>query len=59
MKFEQEITVEIDTTLDEIKHILKNKGFKIKEGYDLDDIYMINKNDKIGNNYLELLKSVF
>lgn len=56
MKYEQEITVEVDTTLDEIKNILKNKGFKIKEEYDLDDIYMINKNDKIGNNYLELLK---
>lgn len=56
MKFEKEITVEVDATLNEIKLILKNKGFKIKVEYDVNDIYMINKNDKKGNNYLDLLK---
>ncbi len=56
MKFEKEITVEVDVTLNELKLFLENKGFKIKEEYDLNDIYMINKNDKVCNNYLELLK---
>ena len=56
MKFENEITVEIDVTLNELKDILKNKGFEVKEEYDLNDIYMINKNDKKDNNCLELLK---
>lgn len=56
MKFEKEITVEVDVTLNELKLFLENKDFKIKEEYDLNDIYMINKNDKVCNNYLELLK---
>ena len=56
MKFENEITVEIDVTLKELKDILKNKGFEVKEEYDLNDVYMINKNDKKDNNCLELLK---
>lgn len=43
MKFENEITVEIDVTLNELKDILKNKGFEVKEEYDLNDVYMINK----------------
>ena len=29
MKFEKEITVEVDATLNEIKLILKNKGFTL------------------------------
>lgn len=35
MKFEKEITVEVDVTLNELKLFLENKGFKIKEEYDL------------------------
>lgn len=56
MKYEKEITVEIDVKLSELKSILKTLGFKIIEEYDLNDIYMINKNDRSYNNYLELLK---
>ena len=56
MKYEKEITVEIDVKLDELKSILKTLGFKIIEEYDLNDIYMINKNDRSYNNYSELLK---
>ena len=57
MKFEKEITVEVNTTLDNLKIILKNKGFNLKETYDLNDIYMINKNDNNKDiDYLELLK---
>lgn len=48
--------MEIDVTLNEIKELLKNKGFEVKEEYDLNDVYMINKNDKKDNNFLELLK---
>ena len=58
MKFEKEITVEVDVTLNELKLFLENKGFKIKEEYDLNDIYMINKNDKVCNNYLELFEAL-
>lgn len=48
--------MEIDVTLNELKELLKNKGFEVKEEYDLNDVYMINKNDKKDNNFLELLK---
>lgn len=48
--------MEIDVTLNELKELLKNKGFEVKEEYDLNGVYMINKNDKKDNNFLELLK---
>ena len=54
MDFENEITVEVDTDLDSLIKILEGRGFELKEEYDLNDIYLINKNDKQGN-YLEML----
>jgi len=54
MNYENEITVEVDTSLDELISILENNEFKLKEAYDLNDIYLINKNDKEGN-YLSML----
>ena len=54
MNYENEITVEVDTTLENLIDILLDKGFKLKEVYDLNDIYLINKNDKKGN-YLSML----
>ena len=46
MKYEDEITVEVTTDLDSLIKLLKDNGFKLKEEYQLNDIYMINKNDK-------------
>lgn len=54
MDFENEITVEVDTDFKNLINILEDKGFKLKETYDLNDIYLINKNDKIGD-YLSML----
>ena len=46
MEFEKEITVEVDTSLDDLINLLETNGFQLKETYDLNDIYLINKNDK-------------
>ncbi len=46
MNYENEITVEVDTTLENLISILENRGFKLKQTYDLNDIYLINKLDK-------------
>ena len=54
MNYENEITVEVDTSLEELISILESKGFKLKETYDLNDIYLINKVDKKGD-YLSML----
>ncbi len=54
MNYENEITVEVDTGLENIIEILENKGFKLKETVDYNDIYLINKKDKKGN-YLSML----
>ena len=57
MKFEKEITVEINTSLKNLESLLKENNFKIKEIYDINDIYLLNKNIKKNNNFLELLKN--
>ena len=54
MNYENEITVEVDTGLEELINILESRGFKLKETYDLNDIYLISKNDKKGD-YLSML----
>ena len=54
MKYENEITVEVDTDLNNLIKLLEEKGFKLKEKYELNDIYLINKNDKFGD-YLSML----
>ena len=54
MKFENEITVEVDTDLDNLIKLLEKNEFTLKEEYDLKDIYMINKNDK-ENDFLSML----
>lgn len=54
MNYENEITVEVDTDLEDLINILEERGFKLKEEYDLNDIYLINKNDK-ENDYLSML----
>ncbi len=54
MNYENEITVEVDTDLNNLIKILKNKGFELKETFDLNDIYLINKEDK-EYDYLSML----
>ncbi|MBR6034171.1 MAG: hypothetical protein IKP28_05525 [Clostridia bacterium] len=54
MNYENEITVEVDTSLEDLIDIIKSRGFKLKETYDLNDIYLINKNNKKGD-YLSML----
>lgn len=56
MDFEKEITVEVDCTLEELIRIIENKGFKLKETYDLKDIYLINKNEE-KSDYLTMLSN--
>lgn len=55
MKFENEITVEVTCSLEELMNILKN--FNEVETYDINDIYMINKENKKEENILKKLKS--
>ena len=57
MKYEKEITIEVNITYEKLKEVLENNNFEIKEEYDLKDIYMINKNYPIDDNYLKLLNN--
>ena len=54
MNNENEITVEVDTSLEDLIKILKSKGFKQREEFDYNDIYLINKNDR-EDDYLSML----
>ena len=54
MNYENEITVEVNTNLKELTNIIESKGFELKETYDLNDIYLINKRDK-EDDYLSML----
>ena len=56
MNIENEITVEVDTSLEELFNILERKGFKLTEEFDYNDIYLINKkNINKKTDYLSLL----
>ncbi len=54
MNYENEITIEVDTTLENLLALLESKEFELKETYDVKDIYLIGKNDKQGD-YLSML----
>lgn len=56
MVYENEITVEVDCTMSELKNILENNNFKLKEEYDLIDFYLIKKDYDTTIDDLELLK---
>lgn len=56
MKFEKEVTIEVDSTLEELQKVLEENNFEIKEEYDVNDIYMIPKNYDSTEDVLELLK---
>ena len=58
MNNENEITIEVDTSLEDLINILKSKGFKLKEEFDYNDIYLINKNDREDNYLLMLNKCI-
>ena len=56
MNYENEITVEVSINLDNLIEILEEKGFELKEVYDLNDIYFINKKYKNEcDDYLSML----
>ena len=56
MKYEDEITIEVDSTLSNVKSILERNNFKVKEKYTVNDIYMIKSDDDLKDNYLDNLK---
>ncbi len=58
MNYESEITVEVCVDLSSIIKILEENGFELKEVYDLNDIYLINKNDKEDDYLSKLNKCV-
>ena len=58
MNNENEITVEVDTSLEDLIKILKSKGFKQREEFDYNDIYLINKNDREDDYLLMLNKCI-
>lgn len=57
MKFENEVTVEIDMELSKLKKYLSDLGFQEREEYDLNDIYMVNKNIEHNNDPLTILSN--
>ena len=57
MKVENEITVEVTCDYETLKQELEKRGFSIKEEYQLNDNYMIDKNIDLSDMpYLEILK---
>lgn len=56
MKYDNEITVEVDLSLDELINLLLDRGFKKREEYTINDIYMVDKNCSMETSYLEVLK---
>ena len=56
MKYEKEITVEVDINLKKFEKLLEDNNFKVKEVYDINDIYLVNK-DMNFNNILDLLNN--
>ena len=56
MKIEKEITVEINCTYENLKKILEENDFKLKEEYYVYDRYMIQDKDIKHSNYLDALK---
>ena len=54
MNYESEITVDVCVDLSSLIKILEENGFELKEVYDLNDIYLINKNDR-EDDYLSML----
>ena len=57
MKYENEITVQVTCSYEELHNLLIKKGFKIIEKYTIIDEYLISKDYDLRNkNYLDILK---
>ena len=54
MHYENEITVEVNMQLEELISLIESRGFVLKEVYDMNDIYLINKMNK-EEDYLSML----
>ena len=54
MNIENEITVEVNISLNELIKLVENNGFKLKKKTNMNDIYMLNKSDK-NNDFLFML----
>jgi predicted adenylyl cyclase CyaB len=54
--FENEITVEVDTDIDNLKDILNDFNFKLMEEYDVNDIYMVKEGTDLSGDALDILK---
>ena len=57
MKYEDEITVEVDAPLEVLKSILEKHNFKVMNEYYINDIYLLKNDIKINNDYLNILKN--
>lgn len=58
MQMEKEITVLVDSDYETLQKDLYDKGFKIEEEYNLNDVYMLDERVDISNmNYLDILKN--
>lgn len=55
MEDTKELTVEVDLSLSEIQQLLKNNGYNIIKIYDINDVYLVDKNYKDLSDKLELL----
>ena len=58
MQMEKEITVLVNSDYETLQEDLYEKGFKIEEEYNLNDVYMLDERVDISNmNYLDILKN--
>lgn len=57
MKLENEITVEVQETKENIIKSISNNGFKLEKEYDINDIYLVKKEFENCKNYNELLNN--
>ena len=57
MKLENEITVEVLETKENIIKSISDNGFKLEKEYDINDIYLVKKEFKDCKNYNELLNN--
>lgn len=57
MKLENEITVEVLETKENIIKSISNNGFKLEKEYDINDIYLVKKEFENCKNYNELLNN--
>lgn len=57
MKLENEITVEVLATKENVIKAISNNGFKLEKEYDINDIYLVKKEFENCKNYNQLLNN--